>query len=301
MKRFLLKGILRLFSLLPLKVHYALGSFIGWLAGSVICYRKDVVTVNISRCFPDLYPEEVAKIRRQFYRHFGDLVAEAVWFGGCRNPRRLIRANIVEVTNMDEFNSIWEKSPGVVNLYSHCGNWELLGGIESYIPKDAPHPINESNYCVVYKEMSSKAWDAVMKDNRFAPLKDRKNFPGYIESKLLVRYMMGHRNEKKIYNINTDQRPYYSASDNIRVRFMYCETATMSAGAALAHKLGMPVFYQRMKNVRRGHYELTYVPICENAAMMSVQEIMDKYYSLLEDEIRETPWNYLWTHKRWIW
>ena len=28
-------------------------------------------------------------------------------------------------------------------------------------------------------------------------------------------------------------------------------------------------------------------------------EIMNKYYQLLEEDLEEQPWNYLWTHKRW--
>ena len=30
-----------------------------------------------------------------------------------------------------------------------------------------------------------------------------------------------------------------------------------------------------------------------------VQAIMEKYYTLLEEDINAQPWNYLWSHKRW--
>ena len=46
-------GLLRLLGLLPLRVHYALGRFVAWLAEDVIRYRRDVVIHNLTKCFPD--------------------------------------------------------------------------------------------------------------------------------------------------------------------------------------------------------------------------------------------------------
>jgi len=44
---------------------------------------------------------------------------------------------------------------------------------------------------------------------------------------------------------------------------------------------------------------MTAVPIAENASESTVSDIMTQYYKLLEEDLREQPWNYLWTHKRW--
>jgi len=183
-------------------------------------------------------------------------------------------------------------------MYSHCGNWELYGGIESYNYTDTPLPFNEQNFCVVYREMSSKMWDEILRDNRFAPLKDRKHFPGYIESREIVRYAFTHRDEKKVYNLNTDQRPYFTSPGNLEVDFMGQQVQTMTGGAALARKFGMSVAYLAMRPDRRGHYLMRYVPICEDASKMEIKEIMQQYYKLLEKDIREQPENYLWTHQR---
>lgn len=55
----------------------------------------------------------------------------------------------------------------------------------------------------------------------------------------------------------------------------------------------------KMKRVERGHYEMTMIPICMNASEHAPEEILRKYYDLLEEEIKETPANWLWSHKRW--
>ena len=54
-----------------------------------------------------------------------------------------------------------------------------------------------------------------------------------------------------------------------------------------------------MKRVKRGYYEMTFIPICMNASEHAPEEILRKYYDLLEEEITETPANWLWSHKRW--
>jgi KDO2-lipid IV(A) lauroyltransferase len=55
----------------------------------------------------------------------------------------------------------------------------------------------------------------------------------------------------------------------------------------------------KMKRVERGRYEMSLIPICANASKHKPEDIMRKYYDLLEQEINETPANWLWSHKRW--
>ena len=294
----IMKGLLRALSALPLGFHYACAGFLSWLMKDVFRYRRDVVMTNLARSFPDKDYGWLEEMSDRFYKHFGRVIAEAVWFGGCRNAKRLRRQHLVEVENPEVAAGLFQKAPSLVVMYSHCGNWELYGGIESYNYSDTPLPFTEQNFCVVYREMSSRAWDEVLRDNRFAPLKDRKHFPGYIESRELVRYAFTHRGEKKVYNVNTDQRPYFVSPANMDVEFLGQQVQTMTGAAALAHKFGMAVAYLTMRREGRGRYVMRYVPICEDASTMEVAQIMQQYYRLLEQDIRQQPENYLWTHQR---
>ena len=292
----LLMGLLRLLGMLPLRVHYALGRFASWLAEKVVRYRVDVVDGNLARCFPEKSDAERLAIRKEFYRHFGEILAETVWFGACRNAKRLRRQRLVEVDNPEVAARLFEAAPSLVVMYSHCGNWELYGGIESY--SDSALPFTEQNFCVVYRELSSKVWNDIMRDNRFAPLHDREHFPGYIETRDIIRYAFAHRDEKKVYNLNTDQRPYFASPANLDIEFLGQPVKTMTGGAALARKFGMAVAYLSMRRDRRGHYTLHYTTLCEDASQVPVETVMKQYYALLESDIREQPANYLWTHRR---
>lgn len=285
---------------LPLGLHYKLSQLVYFTVFKLVRYRYDDVMINLSRCFPTLNCAELRILCRQFYHHFADIVVEAVWFGGC-DAKRLHRSHIMEVVNPQEVDRLFRIAPSMMVLYSHCGNWELYGGIKSYVyGTETPEAFSDDRFKVVYRAASSKFSDAFIRKNRFAPLDNPEEFPGYLESRNLVRYALTHREEKLIYNVNTDQRPYYAGSDNLHVDFMGIHTKTMSAAAALAHKCHMSVSFLKMDIASRGHYRLEYVTICEDASTMSVQEIMDRYYSLLEEEINQQPWNYLWTHRRWM-
>ena len=296
----LLLGLLRLLGLLPLCVHYALGRFVSWLVEDVFHYRRDVVEHNLALCFPDKTDRERTEIRKDFYRHFGEVVAEAVWFGACRGPKRLHRRRLVEMDNPELLAQLNATSPGMIILAGHTGNWELIGGVASYCYADMPSPLDERNYCVVYRAISSRVWSDIMRDNRTAPLPDRKHYEGYLESKEIVRYAYRHIDEKKVYGILTDQRPYFASPANLEVEFLGQRVHTMTGGAALARKFKMPVVYQTTRRDRRGHYTLHYTTLCEDASQVSIEEIMKQYYTLLEKDIREQPANSLWSHRRFV-
>ena len=289
--------ILRLLALLPLRVHYALGRFVSWMTEKVFRYRVSDVTVNLARSFPELKYDELKALRHKFYIHFGEMLAETVWFGGCRNPERLRRQHLVELENPEEINRLYSKAPSVMVLMTHSGNWELIGGIGSYC--DRPCVMDESNFVVVYRLQSIKFWNRIMEKNRTAPLKDRMNYRGYLESTKAVRFVMEHRDEKIIYNFITDQYPYAESKGYLRLYFMNQKCVSMKGAAALAHKMGMAVCYMSMPQVRRGLYKMKYETICEDASSMSPEAIMRQYYKLLESDIKAQPWNYLWTHRRW--
>jgi KDO2-lipid IV(A) lauroyltransferase len=155
----------------------------------------------------------------------------------------------------------------------------------------------EEHIRVVYKELHSKFSDEFFRLNRVSAL-ERMGVECTVESMQILRYAIKNRNEKKIYVYIADQFPYASLNYEVG-QFLNQHTLGMLGGAGVAHKLGHGVLYMKMKRVERGRYEMTFETICDDASTMSPEDMMRKYYDLLEKEIRETPHNWLWTHKRW--
>ena len=254
------------------------------------------VLTNLARSFPDKKYHEIKQIYKEFYKHLGELFVEAIWFGAS-NYKRLYKSGIVTVTNPEVFNEVFEKTPNTTVLFSHCGNWELLGGFLGYrTSTGVKMAMEEKHIRVVYKELHSKFSDDFFRRNRVNAL-ETVGTECEIESSKILRTALKGRNEKAVYIYIADQYPYVSAFSV--GEFLSQPTLAMLGSAGVAHKLGHAVVYLKMKRVQRGKYEMTFIPICEDASKMTPEEIMRKYFDILEDEIRETPHNWLWTHKRW--
>lgn len=283
---------------LPLSFHYRCGKVVSWVASKVLRYRWDVVTVNLSRSFPQLDYRGIASLRKGFYDHLGELFAEAMWFGGNdSNPSRIRREGVAKVLNVPLLTTALDRGD-VMLLCSHFGNWELTSGLlEAMRGEDGTLPVGPDKPKVVYKRLRSGFWDDFLRANRTAPLPPA--YDGYLESSRILRYALSHRGEKNLYIFPVDQYPYRGAAYCTVPSFMNQETRFMSGAAALSRRMGMAVLYMSFDRVGRGRYEVTFKEVCPDASLFEVEDIVRIYASMLEEDIRRNPLNYLWSHRRW--
>lgn len=291
--------LMRLLALQPLKMHYFWGRCLSWFVSGPMHYRRDVVMINLARSFPEKKYSELRKIADDFYKHFGDLFAETFWFAGSHDTKRLRDSHICEMEHADVLNRLYNDCSGVIVLTSHLGNWELTGGILNYVYAPDKVDFGEKNTTVVYKELSNSFWDKVFGDNRCAPIAKENKETCYVESRKILRFVIAHRNEKRLYIFPTDQCPYKYASAHTVDNFMHQPTLTMTGGAALAHKFGFAVVYMAFKKKEDFGYKMSFREICPDASKYTPEDIMNKFYSYLEEDVNAQPENYLWTHKRW--
>ncbi|MBO4467616.1 MAG: lysophospholipid acyltransferase family protein [Bacteroidales bacterium] len=275
-------------------------SFIAWLLGDVFHYRENVVYTNLARCFPEKSYGEIREIRDLFYQHFANIFREMLWFGKCKGDRgrkRLHKSHIVEITNPEELNELFAGATQMMVMQTHAGNWELISGFREYT-YTAPLDILPEHIAVSYVPLANKFWDRFIAKNRVAPVKDQ-GFDGYVDFNHILRYVLSNRSKKMAYVFITDQFPYWHNVSDMKLQFMNQETVTMTAAANLAVKMDMSVVYMRYRTRPEGGYTMTFVPISKHAGGEKAEDIMKEYYRLLEEDLREQPWNYLWTHKRW--
>jgi KDO2-lipid IV(A) lauroyltransferase len=67
----------------------------------------------------------------------------------------------------------------------------------------------------------------------------------------------------------------------------------------MALKTGYPVVFFHIRKVRRGHYDVDIIPLVEDFSDLEEHEITENHVRCLETIIRETPHQWLWTHRRW--
>ena len=299
-KKAIIQGTMAVLSALPLRLHWANAHLVGWIAMHLVRYRRKVVCENIDRSFPDA-PEHLRKrYVRDFYRHFGRLVCETIWFSHT-TARRMERSQIVSAVNPEESARLQSVAPGTIILAGHYANWELLFGFEHFaLPEGSAdsYAFKRSNVAMVYKKLNSPLWDEIFRECRLRLL--GTDFENYIESAGILRHVVEHHGDGYFYMFDTDQRPYANAKAVMDVEFMGQPAQTMYAGAGVAHKYGLAVSYLSMTRKPSGKgYLCELKTICDDASKMEVQQIMDEFYRLLEADIRKEPGEYLWSHKRW--
>nr|WP_284738969.1 lysophospholipid acyltransferase [Pseudomonas sp. CG7] len=124
MKGALLVGALRLFALLPWRAVQAVGAAIGWLMWKFPNRSRDVVRINLAKCFPEMDPAERDRLVGQSLKDIGKSLTESAcaWIWPAQRSIELVR----EVEGLEVLKEALASGKGVVGITSHLGNWEVL-------------------------------------------------------------------------------------------------------------------------------------------------------------------------------
>ena len=95
-----------------------------------------------------------------------------------------------------------------------------------------------------------------------------------------------------------DQVPTWEAI-NHWLTFFHQDTPVFTGTEKIARRTSSAVFYMSLHREKHGHYVATFHKLCEDASQTIENELTNKYFALLEENIKEEPHLWLWTHKRW--
>ncbi|MBR7027309.1 MAG: lysophospholipid acyltransferase family protein [Bacteroidales bacterium] len=283
-----------LLSLLPLCVHRVLARFVAWLLGDVLKYRLPVIRTNLRGAFPDLDEDGVRGLAKDYYGHLADIICETVW-SLTRSYRHIRRKGVCSVENGQELERLFEKYGSVVVLLGHTGNWELLPGLPVYSDEAT---YGYDNVVSAYHTMSSPLSEELFLRLRSFHRFKRQNL---VPSGSFLRYVLQHRDDRKVYFFIADQCP--EGKGGVETEFLGLRTAWVTGAEAIARKTGMPVAYIGINRRGRGKYVISCSTICEDPAGTRPGDITGTYASMLERDIRNDRVNWLWSHRRWknIW
>ena len=97
----------------------------------------------------------------------------------------------------------------------------------------------------------------------------------------------------------SDQKPHWV---NIHhwVDFLHHDTPVLTGTERIVRKMNHAVFYLDMRRVRRGYYEAELKLITRHPQEVKGEYgLTDIYYRMLEQNIKQAPEFWLWSHKRW--
>ncbi|MDB5236566.1 MAG: lauroyl acyltransferase [Hymenobacter sp.] len=279
--RWLLLGLAHL----PLAMLYVLAEGIYLLLAYVVRYRWRVVTENLRNSFPEKSPVEIERIGKAFYRHFAQLVVEILKMA-VLSPVEL--AQRIRFTNPELMTGPFAEKRLVLSLGSHMGNWEwLLNGAALEFPGRAAG---------VYKPLNNLFFESFMWRLRTRLGADA------VPMMATLRYLVAHRGQGHTLSLLTDQaagpedRPYWT-------NFLHQDTSFYTSADRLAVQLDCVVLYIGIRRVRRGYYEATFTELPDGRAAATAPAgtfpIIEAFARQLEKDLRASPEQYLWTHRRW--
>ncbi len=269
-------------SKLPWRLFYAFSTCTYILIYYIIRYRRRTVTENLTLVFPEKSEKEIKTIRKEFYKHMCDMFLEMTKSLSISREELIKR---YKVTNLEEFHECEKKDKSIIALMGHYGSFEWSNAID----------LVSINPCVgIYKQIKNKHFDSLAHR-----IRGRFN-SRLIASHKVARQIIKDKQENKVcaYGMISDQSPKINNA-KYWTDFMGIKVPIFLGGEFLAQRLDVIVLYLHVEKVKRGHYEVTFIPITEHSKEEEKYYVIKKYLQLLEEQIRDKPQYYLWTHKRW--
>ncbi|MGB1041580.1 MAG: lysophospholipid acyltransferase family protein [Flavobacteriales bacterium] len=268
-------------SILPYFILYGISNFMYVVMYYVLGYRKKVISENINLSFPDKSERERKVIIKKFYRHFCDLIVEAVKNFTISEKQIKKRVTFKNIEIMD---SLFDQGKSVVTIGGHYGNWEMFAVAAGRATKHSQFGI--------YKPLSSKFFDNKMKTSR------GKYGMNMIPMKQTKAYFEKGSKEPITIIFGSDQWPS-NAKRAYWTTFLGRETPFLYGAEKYAKDFDWPVVYTEIVRVKRGHFEANYKLLTEKPNETEYGEIIEQFVRMLEETIEKDPAYWLWSHRRW--
>lgn len=281
---------LRALAALPLPVLYVFARLVYWLLAYVVHYRQKVVLDNLRHAFPEKTEAEIKRIGRQFYWHFAQVMVEILKMASMSAAELSRRLHF---TNPELLGQPLAQRRQVLVLGSHLGNWEwILGSAAQLFPGQVTG---------VYKTLTSRFFE-------YFTLRLRTRLgAGAVPMAGTLRHLVKHRGQGQEISLLIDQaagpddRPYWTD-------FLHREAGFYTSTERLAPQFDCVVLYVGIRRLRRGYYESYFVQLPGAEAIKAGAgypeaarrfPATEAFVRQLEADIRATPEQYLWTHRRW--
>jgi len=270
-----------LLSLLPYKLIFLISDFLYIIAYYLVGYRKGIVYNNLRNSFPEKSQKEIENIAKKFYHNLCDFIFE------------LIKANYLsfnclkktfKYTNIDLINKYYDQGRSVLYVGGHIPNWEICGML---LPRFVNHEVN-----AVYLPLSNKIFDKIMIN-----LRSRFGVK-MVSSSQSLRKFIENRKKLTLNLMVADQSPIESEI-HYWTKFLNQDTPIFLGVERIAKKMNYVVVFTRIHRIKRGNYEVSFIPVSDNPKETKEFEITKKHTKLLEETIKMYPDNWLWSHRRW--
>jgi Kdo2-lipid IVA lauroyltransferase/acyltransferase len=274
--------LLYLVSLFPFWLLYIISDFLYLMIRYVFRYRSQVIEQNLRYAFPAKTPGERKLIANRFYRHFTDLMVEAIKLHSVSAEQMDKR---LKFEGIDQLNSLLASGKSIIILAMHHNNWEWCSFMQTRT--------NCTGFMVYNPVRGNQAMEKFILHSR--EKWGGKCIPVHQSARVTLEF---HQNKipTGIW-LGADQTP--PATSKFWTIFLNREAPFFTGPEKIAAKTNQPVFFQHVTKTGRGKYIARFIPLIENPAEVPSNDILLAYVRKMEEIIRQEPEYYLWSHRRW--
>ncbi|GAB3015562.1 lysophospholipid acyltransferase family protein [Niabella terrae] len=271
---------LYLFSLLPLRVLYFISDSLYGMLYHVFQYRRKVVMGNLKIAFPEKTDAELITIEKGFYHNFIDSMIETV---------KLLSAtdDFFEkhfTGNFELLEHYYRQGRSVQLHLGHNFNWEwgtmMVAHQSSY------------QFLGVYMPLSNKAIEKL-----FRKIRSRSG-TRLINATRMSREFLPYRRSLYCLGLIADQSPGLMHKAHW-FDFFNRKTAFTIGPAKSAIANDAVIIFVYLNKIKRGYYQAHFSVNTETPRAFKEDELTDQFVQFLENNIRQYPQMWLWSHRRW--
>jgi len=104
--------------------------------------------------------------------------------------------------------------------------------------------------------------------------------------------------QKILIGFISDQAPK-RGNIHLWVDFLHQDTPVFTGAERIAKKVGASIFYAKVHRIKRGYYHCKLVKVTDDVSKYGEHELTRHYMKMLEDDIKQEPYRWLWSHNRW--
>jgi len=269
----------KLCKILPIHLALHFGSAIGLLFYAVIPIRKNVARKNIELCFPSESDKWKKRVLKGMYKHIGRTL-----FFGLKSQfldQQRLQSLIQDFELLQE--CIKDNCKGIIFISAHFGLWEI-------IPLLFRNFSNEK--VVVYKELHDKSMEEFVANIR------SKSGVTLIKDKGSMSELQQVLQRGGMIGLVTDQRP--TSKHSVKVKFFGQEVSSFSGFALLHQRVLSPIWFIALIEEKK-QCDKPFKLIVKNITPtngIDIGNLVQTYYSILEELVILYPEQYYWIHDR---
>jgi len=267
---------------LPMRVNQRIGASIGRLALKTAKKDRGIAEYQINFCFPELSESEKQDLLRRSFEHAGITLFETMLTQKIRkNPGKWIHLENDKIVHQ-----ALEEGKGLVLIFGHIGNWELLPIVYEMldiqgITIDSPVGVGKLDEILSECRYSSNL--------EVIPRGDKNSAKGILTC---------FRNNKALL-FALDQDMHVKS---VFTQFFGRAASTAKGAATMAQKFKAPVIGAFGMRVEDGTHlyrfeQLSSAPY--EGGDEETQQLTQSYTSAIEAQIRKKPEQWVWMHRRW--